>query len=280
MDYFEIKLTFDNSEPWKEVFTSILADAGCESFMDGNDENILLAYITENLYNPITFKKILEDHTFNVKIKYSVSKIESQDWNTIWELNYSPVLIANRCFIHAPFHQARPDIEYDLVIEPKMSFGTAHHETTSMMIEFLLEEEVKGKSLLDMGSGTGILAILAHKKGAYPILAVDNDEWAYQNNIENNFRNNAESIQVKLGDASVIKNSQFDIIFANINRNILYEDIPIYSSCLEKNGLLFLSGFYIENDLNILEKRCLEFQIKLIHFKENNHWAAAKFIKV
>lgn len=279
MDYFEIKLTFDKAEPWKEIFTSFLADAGCESFMDGKNENILLAYIAESLYNPLIIKKILDNHQLNVNIKYSVSKIESQDWNAIWEQNYTPVLIANRCFIHAPFHKARLDVDYDIVIEPKMSFGTAHHETTSMMIEFLIEEDIAGKSLLDMGSGTGILAILAYKKGANPILAVDNDEWAYRNNIENNSRNDAESIHVKLGDASAIKDSQFNIICANINRNILFEDIPIYSSCLTKNGILFLSGFYFENDLNILKKRCRDFQMKLISFKENNLWAAAKFIK-
>jgi ribosomal protein L11 methyltransferase len=279
MNYFEIKLTFNKVEPWKEIFTSLLADAGCESFMDGENENILLAYIAENVYNPLIFKKILESHEFDVKIKYSISKIESQDWNALWESNYSPVLIGNRCFIHAPFHKARPDVDYNIVIEPKMSFGTAHHETTLMMIEFLLEEDVAGKSFLDMGSGTGILAILAHKKGANPILAVDNDDWAYRNNIENNSRNNANAIDVKLGDASIIKDSEFDIIFANINRNILYEDIPIYSSCLKKGGILFLSGFYFENDLKILEKRCRDFQLRLIIHKEKNRWAAAKFRK-
>ena len=279
MDYFEIKLTFNKVEPWKEVFTSLLADAGCESFMDGEEDNVLLAYIAESVYNPSTFQEILESHPFDVKINYSVSKIESQDWNALWESNYSPVLIADRCFIHAPFHETRQDVDYDIIIEPKMSFGTAHHETTSMMIEFLLEEDVAGKSLLDMGSGTGILAILAHKKGANPILAVDNDDWAYRNNMENNLRNDADTIDVKLGDASVMKDLEFDIIFANINRNILYEDIPIYSSCLKKNGLLFLSGFYFENDLSILEKRCRNFQMRLILHKEKNRWAAAKFIK-
>ena len=279
MDYFEIKLIFNKVEPWKDIFTSLLADAGCESFTDGEEDNVLLAYIAENKYDPLIFQEILENHPFDVKINYSFSKIENRDWNAVWESNYPPVLIANRCFIHAPFHETRQDVDYDIVIEPKMSFGTAHHETTSMMIEFLLEEDVAEKSFLDMGSGTGILAILAYKKGANPILAVDNDEWAYRNNMENNSRNNADTIVVKLGDASVIKNLKFDIIFANINRNILYEDIPLYSSCLKKNGTLFLSGFYFENDLNILEKRCRDFQLRSILYKEKNLWAAAKFMK-
>ena len=279
MDYFEIKLIFNKINPWKDIFISLLADAGCESFTDGEEDNVLLAYVAENTYNQLIFQEILESHPFDVKINYSISKIKNQDWNALWESSYSPVLIADRCFIHAPFHETRQDVDYDIIIEPKMSFGTAHHETTSMMIEFLLEEDIAEKKFLDMGSGTGILAILAYKKGANPILAIDNDEWAYRNNMENNSRNNADTIDVKFGDASIIENLEFEIICANINRNILYKDIPIYSPCLKKNGILFLSGFYFENDLSILEKRCRDFQLQLISYKEKNRWAAAKFIK-
>lgn len=279
MDYFEIKLIFNKINPWKDIFISLLADAGCESFTDGEEDNVLLAYVAENTYNQLIFQEILESHPFDVKINYSISKIKNQDWNALWESSYSPVLIADRCFIHAPFHETRQDVDYDIIIEPKMSFGTAHHETTSMMIEFLLEEDIAEKNFLDMGSGTGILAILAYKKGANPILAIDNDEWAYRNNMENNSRNNADTIDVKFGDASIIENLEFEIICANINRNILYKDIPIYSPCLKKNGILFLSGFYFENDLSILEKRCRDFQLQLISYKEKNRWAAAKFIK-
>lgn len=279
MNYFEIKLIFNKADPWKEIFTSLLAEAGCESFMDGEDENVLLAYIPEHLYNYETIRDIIENQQYDVKIKFIISSIETQNWNALWESNYSPVLIGDRCHIHAPFHEKRKDIEYNIVIEPKMSFGTAHHETTSMMIEFMLSEDLKNKSFLDMGAGTGILAILAYKMGANPILAVDIDEWAYHNNLENNSRNNADLIDVQLGDISVIQGRSFDIIFANINRNILFNDIPVYSQCLKNDSLLFLSGFYHDNDLDMLKERCKEFHLKYLGSKEKNRWAAAKFRK-
>jgi ribosomal protein L11 methyltransferase len=205
MDYLEIKLVFSDPEPWKEVFTSLLANAGCDSFIDGEDENTLLAYIPKDLFQEEEIKDILDHHEFDVKITYLIQAIETQNWNAIWESNYEPVLIANRCYIRAPFHERMRDVDFEIVIEPKMSFGTAHHETTSLMIEYILDEDLAYKRVLDMGAGTGILAILAFMKGAFPVTAIDNDEWAYLNNIENNSRNNAEPIIVKLGDAKDIE---------------------------------------------------------------------------
>jgi ribosomal protein L11 methyltransferase len=160
-----------------------------------------------------------------------------------------------------------------------MSFGTAHHETTSLMIEFLLEEDLQNKKVLDMGAGTGILAILSHLKGAQPVTAIDNDEWAYLNNMENNARNNAEMIQVKLGDASLlIENENYDIIIANINRNILLNDLPDYVKVLNKNGIIFLSGFYAGEDLEMITHKCNELGLSLVAVKEKNKWCAAKFV--
>ena len=279
MNYIEIKLAFDQAEPWKDIFTTLLADAGCESFADGETEQELLAYMQEPFFDEKQMHQLLTEHDFDVKIDYAFAKIEDQDWNAVWESNYAPVTIAGRCHIRAPFHEPQPEIEHEIIIEPKMSFGTAHHETTSLMIEFLLEEEVAGKSLLDMGSGTGILAILAHRQGATPVVAIDNDEWAYRNNIENNTKNSISDMQVILGDASAIPDAQFDIILANINRNILLNDIPKYAASLKGKGLLFLSGFYAEPDLEILVAKCKEENLQLTSHKEKNRWVAAKFIK-
>ena len=279
MNYIEIKLTLSQAEPWKDIFTTLLADAGCESFADGETEQELLAYMPEHLFEKEQVDELLTDHNFDVDISYTFAKIEDQDWNSVWESNYAPVTIAGRCHIRAPFHEPQPDVEHEIVIEPKMSFGTAHHETTALMIEHLLEEDVAGKELLDMGSGTGILAILAHRKGATPVTAIDNDEWAYRNNIENNAKNNIPDMQVILGDASDIPDTQFDIILANINRNILLNDIPKYTTSLKEKGLLFLSGFYVEPDLEILIAKCKEENLQLVNYKEKNRWVAAKFIK-
>ena len=274
MKYYEIAITFSEVNVWKEIFVSLLADLGCESFADDEAENVLLAYIAENLYNEESIKVFFETYSVETDFQYRIQEIEQQNWNAVWESNYQPVMIAGRCFIRAPFH-ASVAAEYEIVIEPKMSFGTAHHETTSLMIEFLLEEDLQDKSVLDMGAGTGILAILAHLRGAKPI-AIDNDEWAYLNNIENNTRNNAETIQVKLGDASLLDGQEkFDVIIANINRNILLNDLPAYINVLNDNGTIFLSGFYAGEDLEMISQKCNDLGLKLASVKEKNRWCAA-----
>lgn len=280
MDYLEIKLVFSNPEPWKEVFTSLLANAGCDSFIDGEDDNTLLAYIPKDLYHKEEIKDILDHHEFDVSIAYIIQEIETQNWNAIWESNYEPVLIANRCYIRAPFHERMRDVDFEIEIEPKMSFGTAHHETTSLMIEYLLDEDLANKRVLDMGAGTGILALLAFMKGAFPVTAIDNDEWAYLNNIENNSRNNAEPIIVKLGDAKDIKGDSYEVIIANINRNILLADLPAYCETLTPNGIIFLSGFYVIDDLEKIREKCESLGLQYVSHKEKNRWCSAKFIKL
>ena len=280
MDYLEIKLVFSDPEPWKEVFTSLLANAGCDSFIDGEDENTLLAYIPKDLFQEEEIKDILDHHEFDVKITYLIQAIETQNWNAIWESNYEPVLIANRCYIRAPFHERMKDVDFEIVIEPKMSFGTAHHETTSLMIEYILDEDLAYKRVLDMGAGTGILAILAFMKGAFPVTAIDNDEWAYLNNIENNSRNNAEPIIVKLGDAKDIEGDSYEVIIANINRNILLADLPAYYETLTPNGIIFLSGFYVIEDLEKIREKCESLGLKYVSHKEKNRWCSAKFVKL
>ena len=279
MAYIEIKLTLEQAEPWKDVFTSLLADAGCDSFMDGESENVLLAYIKEDLYDSEEIKKLLQDHGFDTEVTYTVNRIEEQDWNAVWEASYEPVTIAGRCHIRAPFHKPCPETEYEIIIEPKMSFGTAHHETTSLMIEYLLEEDFTGKSVLDMGSGTGVLAILARKRGANPVVAIDNDPWAYENNIENNARNGITDIIVKLGNAHAIGDQVFDVIIANINRNILLNDMHLYAKSMHAGSTIFFSGFYQGNDLNIIKEKAASLGLEFISNKIRNEWTAAKFYK-
>lgn len=277
MKYLEIKLHITPADPWKEVYTSLMADAGCDSFMDGDSENELLCYIPEKDYQEDVFKDMLDAPQFpEVKISYSVAPMEDKDWNAAWEANYEPVLIDGKCYIRAPFHPANPAAEYEIIIEPKMSFGTAHHATTAQMVSYLLETDVRGKAVLDMGAGTGVLAILATMKGAGPVTAIDNDEWAYRNGVENAKHNHCDELKVLLGDASLLGSEHYDIILANINRNILLQDIPQYVKCMNDNALLFLSGFY-EEDLPALRHCCAQNGLKYLDHKSKDKWVAARF---
>lgn len=279
MKYLEIKLHITPAEPWKEIFTSLMAEAGCDSFMDGESENELLCYIPEKDYQEDVFKDLIGTTQFpEVKVSYSVAPMEDKDWNAAWEANYEPVMIEG-CYIRAPFHPARPDADYEIVIEPKMSFGTAHHATTAQMVSYLLETDTRSKAVLDMGAGTGVLAILATMKGATPVTAIDNDEWAYRNGVENAQHNHCDQLKVLLGDASLLGNESYDIILANINRNILLQDIPQYVKCMNDKALLFLSGFY-EEDLPVLHHCCAQNGLKYVDHKTKDKWVAAKFEKI
>ncbi|MBN1650465.1 MAG: 50S ribosomal protein L11 methyltransferase, partial [Bacteroidales bacterium] len=242
MNYIEINFSINPQTPFQDILIAELAEIGFESFEEKEDG--LLAYIQEPLFDETQLKGLDILTNDLVKIQYTLKQILDQNWNALWESNYDSVLIDNRCYIRAPFHPTNPKIEFEILIEPQMSFGTAHHETTANMIKLLLKEDVKDKAVLDMGCGTGVLAILAQKKGANPICAIDNDEWAYRNSIDNVTKNKASGIEVLLGDASLLKNKTFDFIFANINKNILLADMEKYTQCLKKNGHLFMSGFY------------------------------------
>ena len=222
---------------------------------------------------------MLTQHDYDVEVSYEVSKTEEKDWNAVWEADYEPVLIADQCYIRAPFHEPLPNVTYDIVIEPKMSFGTAHHETTALMIEYLLTEEIQGKRVLDMGAGTGVLAILAHQRGAAAVTAIDNDPWAYENNLENNIRNHISDMTVKLGDALSIGDDTFDLIIANINRNILLNDMHHYAKALNASGCIFFSGFYEGHDLDMIKEKAESLGLTFHSCKVRNHWVAAKFVK-
>ena len=277
MEYTELKCSFPAGElAFIELIMARLGEAGFESFSE-TDEG-LLAYIPSAQFDP----SILNNPLLwpeGVEVEYTWSVIPEQNWNAVWESNFEPVTLAEKCYIRAPFHPARPEIEYEIVIEPKMSFGTAHHETTALMIEYLIDLPVKGLSVLDMGCGTGVLAILAFMRGAEKVTAIDNDEWAYRNSLENIERNKTTSIDVYLGDAALLNDQKFDFIIANINRNILLNDMKDYCRSLSGGGTLLMSGFYSQ-DLSAITNAAESFGLQYLDHKERNNWVAARFISI
>jgi len=261
-------------QPGVEILIAELGYAGFESFVE--TEEGVTAYIQKEEWNGDILNdiQILESDEF--EITYTFEDIEQVNWNEEWEKNFSPIVVDDVCSVRAPFHE-KPNTQYDIVIEPKMSFGTGHHETTHMMIQHILKNDFKDKSVLDMGCGTGVLAILAEMKGAKPIDAVDFDNWCYLNSIENVERNNCKHITVIEGDASVLINKKYDIIIANINRNILLNDMAVYASCLNKKGILFLSGFYKE-DIPLIQQACEKHMLKFEEKLKRNNWVSLKFL--
>lgn len=276
MDQIYLEYTFKvtPATPGTEILIAELGYAGFESFVE--QEEGVIAYIQKQEWTPEILNdiKILKNSEF--KISHSYLEIEQQNWNEEWERNFHPIVVDGICTVRAPFHDV-PKTKYDIIIEPKMSFGTGHHETTHMMIQFLLKNDMVDKKVLDMGCGTGVLAIVAEKLGATAIDAIDVDNWCYLNSKENVVRNQCNNIQVYEGDASLLSGKRYDVIIANINRNILLEDIPIYANCLNNEGVLFLSGFY-NDDIPKIQERCEEFSLKFIENFEKNLWVAVKFI--
>lgn len=258
-----------------ELLIAMLADAGFESFIE-NENGTLSAFIQSSLFTAELSSRLGSDEFVEFLHSFIIKKIADQNWNAVWESEYEPVLIDNRCMVRAPFHPKVAGVDFDIVIMPKMSFGTAHHETTKQMIQYLLSLQVSGKSLLDMGSGTAVLAILARMKGAFPVTAIDNDEWAYNNALENVLSNNLADIEVLLGDSALLPAKNFDIILANINRNILLNDIPVYRKSLNPGGKLFVSGFYSE-DLPLIEAKANETGLVIMSKRVENNWMAACF---
>lgn len=261
-------------QPASEILIAELGYAGFESFVE-NPEGVT-AYIQKDEWNASILDDVFILNSPEFKITYTFEDIEQTNWNAEWEKNFQPIVVEDLCTVRAPFHET-PNTKYDIIIEPKMSFGTGHHETTHMMIHHILKNDFQDKTVLDMGCGTGVLAILAEKRGATKLDAIDIDNWCYINSLENVERNNCNNISVYEGDASLLKGKQYDIIIANINRNILLQDLKTYTSCLNPHGQIFLSGFY-NNDIPLIEKECnlhgLEYQDKL----QKNDWVALRFI--
>jgi ribosomal protein L11 methyltransferase len=272
--YIGYHFTVEPKELGSEILIAELGETPFESFIE--TENGLSAYIQKQYWNEDILNdiQILESPEF--KIEYTFEEIEQVNWNEEWEKNFEPIDVDDTCRVRAPFHE-KTAARYDIVIEPKMSFGTGHHETTFMMIQHLLETDVEGKKTLDMGCGTAILAILAEMRGAQPIDAIDIDNWCYLNSIENAERNNCHHISVYEGDAELLKGKKYDVIIANINRNILLNDMQQYVDCLNKDGILLLSGFY-EEDIPAIDASCTEKGLTFAKKFSRNNWVSLKYV--
>lgn len=256
-----------------EILVAELGEKPFESFVETDFG--LTAYVQKGLWTPDILEDIYVLESPEFTISYTVEEIEQVNWNEEWEKNFEPIDVDGKCHVRAPFHP-KTDAAFDIVIEPKMSFGTGHHETTHMMIQHLLEMDVKGLKTLDMGCGTAILAILAEMKGAEPIDAIDIDNWCYLNSIENAERNHCSHITVYEGDAALLAGKNYDLIIANINRNILLNDMQAYVDCLNKGGLLLLSGFY-EEDIPAIDACCTEKGLTYIKKFQRNNWVSLKY---
>lgn len=276
MNYYACSFSNPDNEVLKDMFMELLGTIGFGSFMDTDDG--FEAYCQESALDETELDEILRMEQFANVSLLKKELIPDQDWNATWEASYDPVIINELCRIRAPFHKVEGTYKYDLVIEPKMSFGTAHHETTSQIIELMLQSEFSGLNVLDMGSGTGVLAILAKKLGSAMTVAIDNDEWAYRNALDNIRLNDENEIVVELGDATSLNDRQFDVILANINRNILLRDMKEYVKSLVENGRIFFSGFY-EEDLVLITKEAEHLGLKYVNHVTKNNWTAAVFVK-
>ncbi len=273
--FLEYQFAVSPLQPASEILIAQLAELGFESFEE--TDTGILAYIAKGEGQPERVGDLQVITHPEFQITFSIKEIEQENWNETWEKEFQPIIVDKRCTVRAPFHP-KPETQFDIIIEPKMSFGTGHHQTTHMMIRFLLKTDVTDKSVLDMGCGTGVLAILAAMKGAKYIEAIDIEEWAYLNTIENIERNGQSQIHVAQGDAGLLNGKAFDVILANINRNILIRDIPLYAKCLQNLGaILILSGFY-QNDLIMVNKKCEEFGLRLEEKLEKDNWISAKYV--
>ena len=278
MNYFEINFSIVPFEEYiSDVLASELGEIGFDSFVP--TQVGINAYALETAFDEVKLKYLLADFPFEASIDYKVTKIESKNWNEEWEKHYfEPIVIGNECVIHSSFHKNVPVAKYDIIIDPKMAFGTGHHETTSLVIGRILQMDLQGKSLLDMGCGTAVLAILAAMRGAKDIVAIDIDTWCTENSIENIEINHISGIDVQLGGAELLAGLHFDIILANINRNILLADMEQYAACLSSGGELYMSGFYVQ-DIPLIEAEANRNGLNLIDYHEKNNWVAVRTVK-
>ncbi|MBO73246.1 MAG: 50S ribosomal protein L11 methyltransferase [Flavobacteriales bacterium] len=276
MDYQKITVTIQPRTPWVDVFIDELSELGCDSFEEtkkGFNAYIPNHELNENLKNHL--KSLVKNKNF--QFDYTLEKIPSKNWNEIWEKSFEPIIVGDWCSILAPFHETKKTTNHTIIIEPKMSFGTGHHETTYMMVETMKSIDFQKKKVLDMGTGTGILAILAKKMNAEYVEAIDIDSEAVENCVENASRNHVEVVS-KLGSKEHIKGKLFDAILANINRNILLEQMPLYGESLKPGGMLILSGFLTEDEQTVTAAAKKE-NIILSDKKNKENWLCLAFIK-
>lgn len=278
MKYASVVFSSSDIEDWqKDLFISGLGEIGFDTFEDA--ENGFIAYIPSANLDVQALETLILAQGDRFHINYEIIELEEQNWNLLWESNFNPIVVDDQCYVRATFHEPHPEYAYEIVIDPKMSFGTGHHQTTSMMLSFILENNFEGKRVLDMGCGTGILAILASKKGAKSIMAVDFDSICIESVEENKKLNGVSNIASYLGSKEIIGNNSFETILANINRNILLDQLDVYANAMDEKGELYLSGFYYEEDLRIIQEKCESLNLFFKESKKLDTWCSAKFIK-
>lgn len=278
MQYIKVTFSFTAIEEYQQdLLISDLAEIGFNTFED--TENGFAAFIDLDSYALENLTAVLDSYKEELEITYAVTEIAAENWNEEWEKNFEPLIIDEQCYVRATFHQPQPQYQYEIVIDPKMAFGTGHHQTTTMMMQYILATDVQGKNILDMGCGTGILAILAAKKDAASLVAIDNDDVCYLSTLENSELNGITNLTAACGGKETIPQQTFDIILANINRNILLDQIPTYSGVLASGGSIFFSGFYETPDLDMIKAACEALQIRYVDHKKIGEWVAAQFKK-
>lgn len=276
MIYNKLIFNIISSEEFhKDILIDALSTIGFDSFEDLDLG--FNAYIRSSELDQEKLDNTLEPFRKMFSFSYEVNVIPHQNWNEVWESNFEPLHIKDRCYVRATFHEPHPEYEFEIVIDPKMAFGTGHHQTTALMMELMMEENLSNRKVLDMGCGTGILAILASRLGAEDIVAIDYDVICYDSTIENTSLNGAGNIKALCGSKEIIPDQKFDIILANINRNILLDQMERYSEVLSAGGIIFLSGFYEEQDLSIIKDKAESLGLIYSQHRKQNEWVAAKF---
>lgn len=270
MIYYQFEISLDPFEPWSEILTAYLGEIGFEGFYE--KDVLLYAFVPKEKYSKEKFEEVLNIIKLESEISFVCKELPHQNWNALWESNFEPVFIENKLAIIAPFHATENEFERIITIEPKMSFGTGHHQTTYMMCEAILNTSLEEKAVLDIGSGTGVLAILCEMQGATTVLALDIEPWSVENCTKNAIVNNCSRIESVLGDISEVKGLNFDCIYANINKNILLKHMPDYANGLNPNGLLYLSGFF-SSDAKEITDTAEGLGLKFISKRERDGWS-------
>lgn len=279
MNYYELTFTIEQSEDFqKDLLINALGEIGFDTFEE--IETGFKAYIPETDFNEELLIEALEPYMDMFAFSHDIQLIPQKNWNEAWESNFEPIAIGDVVFVRATFHEPRPEYRHEIVIDPKMAFGTGHHQTTAMMLHQMLENDFTGKAVLDMGCGTGILAIMASKLQAKSVVAIDYDPVCFDSTIENAQLNHIKNITAICGSKEAIPNEQYDTILANINRNILIDQMARYAEALKPGGEIYFSGFYEFPDLDIIKEEAGKYGMTYVSHKKDKEWVAAKFAKV